>query len=65
MGRTERDTSQVAVTTARLEAQLSRMQIREREVLKLSGHDRRVFVEVLLRPRRPNKRLRQAARRYK
>jgi uncharacterized protein (DUF1778 family) len=39
--------------------------VREHAVLTLSGHDRQVFVEALLRPARPNKRLRQAARRYK
>jgi uncharacterized protein (DUF1778 family) len=36
-----------------------------RRVMKLSGHDCKVFVEALLRPARPNKRLRQAASRYK
>jgi uncharacterized protein (DUF1778 family) len=39
--------------------------VREHEVLTLSGRDRRVFVEALLKPNPPNKRLRQAARRYK
>ena len=39
--------------------------VREHEVLTLSGQDRQVFVNALLRPARPNKRLRQAARRYK
>ena len=39
--------------------------VREHAVLTLSGHDRQVFVDALLRPARPNKRLRQAARRYK
>ncbi len=39
--------------------------VREHEVLTLSGHDRQVFLESLLRPVSPNKRLRQAAKRYK
>ena len=39
--------------------------IREHEVLTLSGRDRQVFVDALLKPISPNKRLRQAARRYK
>ena len=39
--------------------------VREHEVLTLSGLDRQVFVEALLKPILPNKRLRQAARRYK
>jgi uncharacterized protein (DUF1778 family) len=39
--------------------------IREHEVLALSGRDRRVFVDALLKPNPPNKRLRQAARRYR
>jgi uncharacterized protein (DUF1778 family) len=38
--------------------------VREYDVLKLSGRDREVFVEALLKPNPPNKRLRQAARRY-
>jgi hypothetical protein len=33
--------------------------------VKLSGYDRKVFVEALLAPNRPHERLRQAARRYK
>ena len=39
--------------------------VREHDVLTLSGRDRRFFVEALLKPSPPNKRLRQAARRYK
>ena len=39
--------------------------VREHEVLTLSGLDRQVFVDALLKPISPNKRLRQAARRYK
>jgi uncharacterized protein (DUF1778 family) len=39
--------------------------VREHDVLTLSERDRRVFVEALLKPNPPNKRLRQAARRYK
>ena len=39
--------------------------VREHEVLTLSGLDRQVFVDALLKPAAPNKRLRQAARRYK
>src|SRR4029077_2326539 len=39
--------------------------VREREVLTLTGRDRKVFLEALLNPPPPSKRLRQAARRYK
>lgn len=39
--------------------------VREHEVLTLSGLDRQVFVNALLKPIAPNKRLRQAAGRYK
>jgi uncharacterized protein (DUF1778 family) len=39
--------------------------VREHEVLTLSGRDRQVFVDALLKPQPPNSRLRQAARRYK
>ena len=39
--------------------------VREHEVLTLSGRDRQVFVDALLKPNPPNRRLRQAARRYK
>jgi uncharacterized protein (DUF1778 family) len=38
--------------------------VREHEVLTLSGLDRQVFLDALLKPVSPNKRLRQAARRY-
>jgi uncharacterized protein (DUF1778 family) len=37
----------------------------EHEVLTLSGCDRQVFVQALLKPTRANKRACQAARRYK
>jgi uncharacterized protein (DUF1778 family) len=39
--------------------------VRENEVLTLRGRDRQVFINALLKPISPNKRLRQAARRYK
>ena len=39
--------------------------VREHEVLTLSGRDRQIFVDALLKPISPNKRLRQAASRYK
>lgn len=39
--------------------------VREHAVLALSGRDRQVFVDALLKPTAPNKRLLQAARRYK
>src|SRR5712691_10074033 len=39
--------------------------VRDHEVLTLSGLDRQVFIDALLKPFSPNKRLRQAARRYK
>jgi uncharacterized protein (DUF1778 family) len=39
--------------------------VREHEVLTLSGRDRQVFVDALLKPISPSKRLRQAASRYK
>ena len=39
--------------------------VREHEVLTLSGRDRQAFVDALLKPNLPNKRLRQAARRYR
>ena len=39
--------------------------VREHEVLTLSGRDRQIFVEALLKPNAPNKRLRQAAGRYR
>lgn len=38
--------------------------VREREVLTLSALDRQVFLEALLNPPAPSRRLRQAARRY-
>jgi uncharacterized protein (DUF1778 family) len=39
--------------------------VREHDVLTLSGRDRRFFVDALLRPSPPSKRLKKAARRYK
>lgn len=39
--------------------------VRDREVLTLSGLDRQVFLDALLNPPPPSKRLRQAASRYK
>jgi uncharacterized protein (DUF1778 family) len=39
--------------------------VREYDVLTLSGRDRELFVNALLRPAAPNWRLRQAAGRYK
>jgi uncharacterized protein (DUF1778 family) len=39
--------------------------VREHEVLTLGSRDRQVFVDALLRPMPPSKRLRKAARRYK
>lgn len=39
--------------------------VREHELLTLSGHDRQIFLDALLRPNPLNKRLRQAAKRYK
>ncbi|HMC59862.1 MAG TPA: DUF1778 domain-containing protein [Candidatus Solibacter sp.] len=38
--------------------------IREHEVLTLSGRDRQIFLDALLKPPSPGKRLRQAASRY-
>jgi uncharacterized protein (DUF1778 family) len=39
--------------------------VREQEVLTLSARDRQVFVNALLNPKPPGKRLRKAAKRYK
>lgn len=39
--------------------------VREHEVLTLSGRDRQAFINALLKPSSPNRRLRQAASRYK
>jgi uncharacterized protein (DUF1778 family) len=39
--------------------------VREHDVLTLSGQDRDLFVRILLQPPAPNRRLRQAATRYK
>ena len=38
--------------------------VREHEVLTLSGRDRQIFMDALLMPPSPNKRLRHAASRY-
>ncbi len=39
--------------------------VRDSEILRLSEKDRQIFVESLLRPPTPNKKLRQATTRYK
>ena len=39
--------------------------VREHEVLTLCCHNRQILLDALLRPAHANKRLRQAARRYK
>jgi uncharacterized protein (DUF1778 family) len=39
--------------------------VREHDVLSVSGRDRELFVNALLQPPAPSRRLRQAARRYK
>jgi uncharacterized protein (DUF1778 family) len=39
--------------------------VREHEVLALSGRDRKVFLDALLKPSLPSKRLRKAASRYR
>jgi uncharacterized protein (DUF1778 family) len=39
--------------------------VREHKILTLSGRDRQVFVDALLRPSPSSKRLRKAAKRYK
>jgi uncharacterized protein (DUF1778 family) len=39
--------------------------VREHEVLTLRGRDRQVFINALLKPMSPNRRLRQAVGRYK
>ena len=39
--------------------------VREHDVLTVSGRDRDLFVSALLQPPAPNRRLRQAAGRYK
>jgi uncharacterized protein (DUF1778 family) len=39
--------------------------VREHEVLTLSARDRQVFVNALLKPSPPNRRLKKAAQRYK
>lgn len=39
--------------------------VRDSEILRLSATDRQVFVEALLRSPAPNRKLRQAATRYK
>ncbi len=39
--------------------------IRDHDILSLSEKDKRVFVDALLNPPRPNEKLKQAAKRYK
>ena len=39
--------------------------VREHAVLTLSGRDRQAFIDALVKPSSPHKRLRQAASRYK
>jgi uncharacterized protein (DUF1778 family) len=39
--------------------------VREHEVLALSGRDRQLFLDALLKPNPAGKRLRQAAKRYR
>jgi len=39
--------------------------IRNHDILSLSEKDKRVFVDALLNPPRPNEKLKQAAKRYK
>lgn len=39
--------------------------IRDHEVIKLTGPDRDVFIEALLNPPKPTRKMRQAALRYK
>jgi uncharacterized protein (DUF1778 family) len=39
--------------------------VRDHEIMTLTGQDRQAFVESLLKPPAPGKRLRQAAKRYK
>jgi uncharacterized protein (DUF1778 family) len=62
-----RRTKQIAAKTAKLDARLTdkARKLREHEMLTLSGLDRQVFVDTLLLPVLPSKRLREAARRYK
>jgi uncharacterized protein (DUF1778 family) len=59
---TGRSLTQFVVSSAQ---EMAARTVREHEVLTLSGRDRQVFVDALLRPISPNKRLRQAAKRYK
>jgi uncharacterized protein (DUF1778 family) len=59
---TGRSLTQFVVSSAQ---EMAARTVREHEVLTLSGRDRQVFVDALLRPILPNKRLRQAAKRYK
>ena len=39
--------------------------VRDSEILRLSRKDREIFIDALLHPPAPNKKLRQAAARYK
>jgi uncharacterized protein (DUF1778 family) len=44
--------------------EIARRILREKELIELTQRDRIAFVNSLLNPRLPNRRLRQAARRY-
>ena len=59
---TRRSLTEFVVSSAQ---EVAARTVREHEVLALSGRDREVFLEALLKPNPPNKRLRRAARRYK
>lgn len=69
-----RRTAIVDAKTAKLQARLTVVSsvqeaagrtVRKQEVLTLSARDREVFVNALLKPKPPGKRLRNAAKRYK
>jgi uncharacterized protein (DUF1778 family) len=45
--------------------EVARRTVRERELLQLTAQDSHAFVAALLNPREPNKRLREAARKFK
>ena len=59
---TGRSLTEFVITSAQ---EVASRTVREHEVLTLRGHDRQVFINSLLKPISPNKRLRQAVRRYK
>jgi uncharacterized protein (DUF1778 family) len=59
---TGRSLTEFVVTSAQ---EVAARAVREHKVLTLSGRDRQVFVHALLKPGPPNKRLRQAAKRYR